>query len=300
MRAALLVALVASSLALAGCGGKDGDGDGPSAGSGTTGPLESGKGAISGLLINDVFRPVPGGLVLIQELGVTSTSDSSGQFSFVDLEPGTYLLRVQAEGHEAAPQSVDVVEGEYAELEVMARRVASDSGRIITNEYSVFVSCNVNAVVIGLPYDCTFDQSGDSDRAAFTSDFTAVGNVTYLITEMKANQVGNYEVRVRPTDHDQGPDDNYAVMEIVDSDYLRIVNRLGEAAHDPYELTGNNQAWNNTEEFLTILYVDSIGKNAGDTGTFGAGIDVGIRAKFVQSVFVGDPETDIESYCVLC
>lgn len=299
MKAILLAALVASSLALAGCGGNDG-GDSPSTGSGTTGPLKAGKGAISGLLINDVFRPVPGGLVLIQELGLTVSSDSSGQFSFLDLEPASYLLRVQADGHEAAPQSVDVVEGEYAEVEVIARRIASDAGRIITNEYSVFVSCNINAVVIGLPYDCTFDQSGDSDRAAFTSDYTEVANITYMVTEMKANQVGNYEVRIRPTDHDQGPDDNYAVMEIVETDYLRIVHKVGEVAHEPYELTGNNQAWNNTEEFLTILYVDSIGKNAGDTGTFGAGVDVGIRAKFVQSVFVGEPVADIATYCVLC
>lgn len=294
----LLAALVVAAAALAGC--NDDAPSGPSAGTGTTGPLASGKGAISGLLINDVFRPVPGGLVLIQELGLTATSDGSGQFTFVDLEPGAYLLRVQAEGHEAAPINVDVVEGQYAEVEVIARRVSSEAGRVITNEFSVFVSCNVNAVVIGLPFDCTLDQSGDTDRAAFTSNYTEVANVTYMVTEMRANQVGNYEVRIRPTDHDQGPDDNYAVMEIVESDYLRIIHKLGEVAHEPYELTGNNAAWNNTDEFITILYVDSIGKNAGDTGTFGVGLDVGIRAKFVQSVFVGEPEVDIETYCVLC
>src|SRR5688572_23300773 len=166
----LLAQLATASLLtvlLSGCG--DGGDAPPSASTETTGPLASGKGAISGLLINDVFRPVPGGLVLIQELGLTATSDASGQFSFVDLEPGAYMLRVQADGHEAAPQTVDVTEGEYAEVELMARRVSSEGGRIITNEYSVFISCNINAVVIGLPYDCTMDQSGDSDRAAFTS-----------------------------------------------------------------------------------------------------------------------------------
>jgi hypothetical protein len=299
MKAVLLAALVAA-LALAGCSDGGGEGGTGTTGGATTGPLESGKGAISGLLINDVFRPVPGGLVLIQELGLTATSDSSGQFVFTDLEPGSYLLRVQADGHEAAPQSVDVREGEYAEAELIARRVASDGGRIITNEFSVFVSCNVNAVVIGLPFDCTLDQSGDSDRSAFTSNYTDVSGITYMVTEMRANQVGNYEVRIRPTDHDQGPEGNYAVMEVVDSDYMRIVNKLGEAAHDPYELTGGNAAWENTDEFLTILYVDSLGKNAGDTGTFGAGVDVGIKAKFVQSVFVGEPDVDLETYCVLC
>ena len=170
----------------------------------------------------------------------------------------------------------------------------------MTTEYSVFIPCAIDYIANGNVIDCTLDQSGDSFRAGFLSNYTSYANVTYLVTEMKANQVGNYEVRIRPTDHDQGPDDNYAVMEIVESDYLRIVHKLGEVAHEPYELTGNNQAWNNTEEFLTILYVDSIGKNAGDTGTFGVGVDVGIRAKFVQSVFVGEPVADIATYCVLC
>ena len=88
MKVFFAVALL-SSLALAGCSGS-GDGDGTSAtGSSTTGPLKSGKGAISGLLINDVFRPVPGGLILIQDLGLTATSDASGQFAFLDLEPGS-------------------------------------------------------------------------------------------------------------------------------------------------------------------------------------------------------------------
>lgn len=300
MKALLLAGLMAS-LALAGCSGGGDDGGGPgTTGGATTGPLKSGKGAISGLLINDVFRPVPGGLVLIQDLGLTATSDGSGQFSFVDLEPGSYLLRVQAEGHEAAPQNVEVREGEYAEAELIARRVFSEGGRIITTEYSVFVACNVNAVVIGLPLDCTFDQSGDTDRAAFVSNYTGNADITYLVTEMRANKVGAYEVRIRSTDHDQGPSGNYAVMEVKDSHYLRIVMKLGEAAHGEYELTGDNAPWENDDEFLTILYVDAPTKNATGEGDFGASLDTGIKGKFVQSVFVGEPDVDVATYCVLC
>lgn len=291
---ALLAVLLVSGVALAGCSG---DGDG---GDGGQPPLQSGKGAISGLLINDVYRPVPGGLVLLQPSGLTATTDASGQFTFTNIEPGAYILRVQAEGHEAAPVNIDVVAGEYSEGEVIARRVANDAGRIVTTEYSVFVSCNLNAVVIGLPADCTFDQSGDTDRAAFESDYSDIQGVTYMVTEMKANKVGAYEVRIRPTDHDQGPSGNFAVMEVKDSDYLRIVHKVGEVAHGPFELTGDNAAWNNTEAFLTILYVDAATKNVTGQGDFGASVDLGIRAKFVQSVVVGEPEQDITTYCVLC
>ncbi|MEK6975150.1 MAG: carboxypeptidase-like regulatory domain-containing protein [Candidatus Thermoplasmatota archaeon] len=291
----VLVVLLVASLALAGCN----DGKKGGTGGGTTQPpLAAGKGAIAGLVVDDVYRPVPDALVLASN-GFTATTDPSGQFTLVDLDPGAYILRVQADGYEAAPQSFEVVAGEYTEAEVLTRRIVNEGSRIITTEYNVFVSCNVNAVVIGLPYDCTFDQSGDSDRPGFIANYTGIQNITYMVTEMKANKVGNYEVRIRPEDHDQGPDGNYAVMEIVDSDYMRIVHKIGEVAHDPFELTGGNVAWNNTEPFLTVLYVDSIGKDAGGTGTFGVGVDVGVRAKFVQSIFVGEPPVNIDSYGVL-
>ena len=314
MKALLLVGLVAS-LALAGCGGNDGETP-PTTGSGTTGPLASGKGAISGLLVNDVFRPVPDGLVLIQDLGLTATTDSSGQFTFIDLEPGAYLLRVQAEGHEAAPQSVEVQEGEYAEAEIMARRITSEAGRIITTEYSVFVSCAASAPVVSATNDCTFDQSGDSDRAAFTSNYTAYADATYLVTEMKSarpasSTSGAYKIIVR-----QLPDtDNYyASAYTADGDYIKVVMKLGEVSLSDTE--GRNLAWNNTEELQTAFFPQGAFKgetqsvqDAGcqpdpaDVTCFesrGLGAQVGVRAKFVQSLFIGDPEVDIETYCVLC
>ncbi len=286
---ALLVVLLVTSLAFAGCG------DGKKNGGGGEEELKSGKGAISGLVINDVYRPVPNALVLLSN-GQTATSDASGQFEIVDLDPGAYIARVQADGHEAAPHAIDVVEGEYAEAEIIARRIFNEGGRIITTEYSVFVSCNINAVVIGLPADCTFDQSGDSDRPGFISNYAEIQDVTYMVTEMKANKVGSYEVRIRPTDHGGGPEGNYAVMEIVDSDYMRIVHKIGEVAQGEYELTGGNIAWDNTEDFYTIFYVDGPLKG---TAGFGASADLGVRAKFVQTIFVGEPEVDIDTYGVL-
>lgn len=314
MKALLAVALLAG-LALAGCGEKGGDPP-PSATTGTTGPLASGKGAISGLLINDVFRPVPGGLVLIQELGLTATSDSSGQFAFIDLDPGSYLLRVQVDGHEAAPQSIDVKEGEYAEAELMARRVASEAGRVVTTEYSVFVSCAASAPVISGTIDCTFDQSGDSDRASFTSNYTAYGDATYLVTEMKSarpasSTSGAYKIVVRQhTD----TDNYYASAFTADGDYIKVVMKLGEVSLADTE--GRNLAWNNTEELQTAFFPQGAFKSEtqaaqdaacqpepADVSCFesrGIGPQAGVRAKFVQSLFIGEPEVDIETYCVLC
>lgn len=303
MKAILLVGLMAS-LALAGCSGGDDGGTPTTTGGATTGPLKSGKGAISGLLINDVFRPVPGGLVLIQDLGLTATSDSSGQFSFIDIEPGAYLLRVQAEGHESAPQTVDVKEGEYAEVELMARRVFSEGGRIITTEYSVFIPCAIDYVANGNVIDCTFDQSGDSFRAAFTSNYTGYANATYLVTEMKANNDDRYEVQLRSGECPEGVEGGYYAVSQFAGDYTKLVMPLGGISEQNAELSyGPNVEWENQCTIDTILFSDSQFREElqenGAPVCCGVGAHFGIKAKFVQSLFIGEPEVDLATYGVL-
>jgi hypothetical protein len=298
---AFLACIGLVTILLAGCSGGGGDTP-PATGGPSSGPLKSGKGAISGLLINDVFRPVPGGLVLIQELGLTATSDASGQFGFVDLEPGSYLLRVQAEGHEAAPQNVDVKEGEYSEIELMARRVFSEGGRIVTTEYSMFISCSADYVINGGIIPCLGDLSGDSDRAGFTSNYTGYSNATYLVTEMKANKADRYEVQVRCETEDEYL--YYSVAQF-EGDYVKMVMKLGEAdrEHEAVASYGENLVWTNDCDLVTILFTDSqFREELQDNGVpvcCGVGVHVGIKAKFVQSLFIGEPEVDIASYSVL-
>lgn len=306
---ALLVVLLVTSLALAGCG------DAKKKGGGGEEDLKSGKGAISGLVINDVYRPVPNALVLLSN-GETATSDSSGQFEILDLDPGAYIARIQADGHEAAPQAIDVVEGQYAEAELIARRIFNDGGRIITTEYSVFISCAADFVVNGIVYDCTLDQSGDTDRAQFTSNYTGYAAATYLVTEMKANHAGRYEVQVRcgdtPRDHDGDgeTDSEYYAVARIDGDYARMVMPLGQNSTTspvPPEY-GGSFPWLNDCTMQTILFTDSAGREEiqevfPDNPVYepccGVGMQFGIRARFVQSLFLGEPEVDIDSYGVL-
>jgi hypothetical protein len=296
MKAVLVSLCVVSALVLAGCGGKDK----PDGGDGGPPQLQAGKGAILGLVINDVYRPVPNALVLSSN-GLTATTDASGVFTLTDLEPGAYILRVQADGHEAAPQSVDVVEGEYAEAELMARRIFNEGGRIITTEYSVFIPCAVDFVYSGYVLDCTMDQSGDSFRAGFTSNYTEYGNATYLVTEMKASKPYRYEVQLRVDDGTSSGGDRYAVAQF-EGDYIKIVHQLG-AVNEEFNGQANNVPWNNTGPMLTILFPDSEFREelqgAGAPVCCGAGAHFGIRARFIQSLFIGEPEVNIETYNVL-
>ncbi len=97
----LLMCALTASVALAGCASSDGGDDQVLDGgvSDDTFTLKAGRGAISGLLVDDRFRPIEltdnpttefqrSGFVLLQELGLKARTDSNGEFSFVDLEPG--------------------------------------------------------------------------------------------------------------------------------------------------------------------------------------------------------------------
>ena len=303
---AVLVALCVACVALAGCS-DGGDSSGQKALEGKVGEdfqLREGRGAIVGLLVDDRFRPIHlsdeprsaqvEGFVLLKETGQEVTTSENGEFSFVDLEPGMYELRATVAGHEALPQTVTVTEGVFAEATLVARREVSADGSIITQEFTVFKACEATLVVIGGAVPCTLDLSGDTDRDNFDADYSGF-NATYLVTEFLANQQGFYEIRVRNGTSNCGG--NFAIEEVVDGRYLKIVNQLG-VAREENPLTCGNVAWNNTGAFNTIMFVDGIGKQEG-LG-FGAGVFFAIEGKFVQSVFVGKPERDVESYCVLC
>lgn len=297
MKAAVLVVALVASLALAGCGGKD------KVTPGETPPLASGKGAMSGLVINDVYRPVPDALVLLSN-GLTATTDASGQFTIGDLEPGAYIVRVQAEGHEAAPQSVDVVAGEYAEPELVARRIFNEGGRIVTTEYNIFMTCTAEAVVVaGNGLNCFFDLSGESERTAFLTDLRGVQGVTAMVTEVKFNQVGDYGFVIGiDDDGDNFLDRYWAEASVVDGDYAKVVLVNGTANEE--DSAGRNEVWlPGTDPFTTTVFPHGEFYNelnsAGGLGLYGAGADVGVRGKVIQSVFLGEPEVDLATYGVL-
>lgn len=297
---AILVALLSSTALLAGCAGSTTDET--STDPGARPDLAVGKGAILGILIDDVYRPIPGALIIMQGLGLTATTDATGQFSFLNLDPGSYVALAQADRHEAAPLNVDIVAGEYTEVEFLARRIFSEGGRTVTTEYSVFISCAFDAVANGIVIDCTGDQSGDSDRADFISDYREYGaNATYLVTEMLANKEDRYEVQVRSTGCNDGG--RYAVSQFAGT-YTRIIMPLnGTSAQSAEASYGPNDPWLNNCKVQTILFADSQGREelqgAGLPVCCGAGAHAGIKGKFLATLFLGPPEVDVESYCVL-
>lgn len=247
--------------------------------------LEQGRGAIAGLLVDDRYRPIPEAKVTLFPLGAQAETDTLGQFLFLDLDPGAYQLQVDAPGHEAAPQPVDVEKGVYTEVEVEARRTFSDLSDIITEQYSVFVPCAVSAVIVTAIMQCILDGS-DSYDWGFTSDYSGY-NATFAVSEFRASQPDGYYVS-------WGCGSDGLAGNTFEGVYTRIVLEVGGQRNGTIRWT------NQCPLDATLFYVGSAGPTAKQAGlSWGVGARFAIKGTFLNSVFLGPPLVDPLTHAVL-
>lgn len=195
--------------------------------------LAAGKGAIAGLLVDDRFRPLQltdapqsefqfRGFILVQQTGRQVQTDANGVFRLLDLEPGTYTLRPAVDGHEGTPVNVVVVAGQYAEANLLVRRIVSLSpDTIITMDQTVMRSCNFQ--FLDGRYTAGGACFGDlsSDGASGWGDFnlSMYPDVTGVVFEYKFNQVADWEMWVTPPNNLVS--DMYERLSLFDVDYGR-------------------------------------------------------------------------------
>lgn len=340
----VLLALTMVLPVLAGCfGGDGGDDDSVQACNPQVDDcddlLKSGQGAIAGLLVDDRFRPIhltddaatefqAEGFVLLQETGTQVKTTENGEFNFLDLDPGTYTLRVTASGHEATPQQVEVVEGEFAEQTVIARRVSSQGSTIVTEEYSAFSPCFINFVALSYTADCTADRSGETARLGFSRNVSEISkNVTWVVAEALFNQYPSggaaFDVVIR-----RNINVDFTAAVLWEERYTKLHLQEGEMTPDPevpgvgfhpwylhngtfemlmfgrgYGAEEIRQAYAPVREVLQMgpcipavlinCYQDIPMRR-------GAGGTMGNEAQFLLSYFIGEPEVDPLEYCALC
>jgi hypothetical protein len=106
----LLVLTLLSTALLAGCFGP-GDG-GPKTDDDTPGlDVTESTGGIRGIVVDPAVVPVEGAAIVIAGSDKNTTSDETGQFTFVGLAPGDYLLSVGKPGFTGAQVTANVVAG---------------------------------------------------------------------------------------------------------------------------------------------------------------------------------------------
>jgi hypothetical protein len=312
----MLGALVVTAL-LAGCSGSNTT---TTTGAMTSVPLDEGKGGILGLLVNDIYRPVPGGLIFVEKHGFTATTNARGEFVFTGLDPGSYVLVANAAHHEASPINVDVVAGEYTEVEFQSRRIFNVNGTTITTQYSVFIPCATSTPGGSVTYGgilCPADLATEDFRPGLDSlDFSGEPDLTYLVAEVKTSQKDNYDFVVRHDDGSSGGGDEWGSFRMNMTDYGKVILEKNETA--PYQ--AGKAPWknaNNTRMAILLFYMGQGGSEAHQAGCaagptlptgqanpacrewFGAGQKFAIKGNIIITAFLGTPDVDVATYQVL-
>ncbi|MGB1697443.1 MAG: carboxypeptidase regulatory-like domain-containing protein [Thermoplasmatota archaeon] len=331
----VIVASMMVALALAGCAGESDEPENTVIGTTEGIVLKEGKGAIAGLLIDDRFRPIHltdnpenefqrDGFVLLQETGKQVQTDENGQFGFIDLDPGTYTLRVTADGHEAKPTKVKVTEGIFEEAAITARRIAINEGAILTEHYAAFNPCGIFFVALSMNLGCVPDSSGDTSRSAFSVDYSPYEDATWLVAEALFNNPPkngeHHEVVIR-----EGFDLDFGSKAINEGNYIKLRLQKGAISPDEPMPGSHNIHWNNTgsmemvmfgrgamseeirttyepvyETMSTLPCSDPIYCASQFPMRRGAGVMLGVKATYLNSLFLGEPEVDPMEYCALC
>lgn len=273
------------------------------------------KGAIAGLLVDDLYRPIElgetaeseyqdVGFVFLQENALEITTNENGEFTVIDLAPGRYTLRITAEAHEGKSQLVTVEAGKFAEVTLVARRLIEQGSTIITQEQTMFTECSAETPFLSSAWlPCSLDLSGEGARTDFQSNFSAyIDDATYMITEATFNQPGSYDIAVRRLDPATGGIGAIYYAECSTTEpYLRIQMVPG-AIIEQENCGTRNVEFDMSEEFQTIMFAwsDTHETLAPTPLGGGIGIKLGVRAQVIQSLFLGEPEVDVDTYCVLC
>jgi hypothetical protein len=303
---AALVALLAAAAALAGCAG----GEAPAEVAAADRPeLAVGRGAIAGLLVDDRYRPlhltdqpageydVPG-FILVVETGEQLATDAEGLFSVLDLAPGSYTLRPAVERHEGAPQRVEVLAGQYAEVDLLVRRVM-DAGRdtVIVHDDTLLITCSVQVLdghfTVGRL--CHGDVSGEEGTNWVDYNYTEFGPIAAVVVEARSTKPMDFEVWLtRKTNLVDSPA-LYGKVYGYDSDYIRVaaangteVGRFGGSMLDAMDL----RVWTNVNGPGTQEADQASGLPVGADFTFVA------EVRIVVSAFLEMPE-DLDTYALL-
>ncbi len=106
-------------------------------------PKSGQRGHLTGFVLDDSLRPVPGALVTLPGLNATDRSGEDGAFAFPDLWPGPYRVTAEAANHRSADTVVEVPADEFVKLKFILERVAPPTPRHETQVLTGFADVAV-------------------------------------------------------------------------------------------------------------------------------------------------------------
>lgn len=149
-------------------------------------------GTISVLVMDESLLPISGATVGLRGLDAVLTTTEVGRVEFHGLQPGDYVVEVQALGFQPVARRTTVGAGALVEESITLKQVALD---VPFHRLSVFrgmISCGASLVVTALSLNCT-----GNERMRF--DFPVDGNLRSMVDEAvwtKNNALGADRLRL--------------------------------------------------------------------------------------------------------
>jgi hypothetical protein len=116
-------------------------------------PVDSGRGHIAGLVVDDMYRPLEGAVVRIPGLDLEDASDREGAFSFFNLRVGPYFLTVNMTGHDPAKVTIDVESDKIKPVKFILREIPPPEPFTITQAFDGFADVTDDEV-LGFGFFC--------------------------------------------------------------------------------------------------------------------------------------------------
>jgi hypothetical protein len=163
-----LAALLAVAL-LGGCAGKAGPQEPPAAA-----VLDDGMGAgtlvagLLGVVVDAAIRPVPNATVVLDGKDVSRTTSSDGSFSFLDLAPGAYLVKVDVEPFQPQQVAVELASGAISQVRIVLELDASRLPYNTTFKMDGFADLTAAPFVGGILYDAAHAEGVTLCQCSFT------------------------------------------------------------------------------------------------------------------------------------
>lgn len=316
-----MVAMGLVVVALAGCAQAP-DGTGPED---RTKALGAGLGAIAGLLVDDRFRPLEltdkpetefqrAGFLLVAETGDEVKTNENGEFFVFDLRPGTYTLRPSVKGHEGVPAKVEVRAGAIAEVSLVVRRIASPGEEtLFVRDDTLLITCQVQFINgrANLDRACYGDLSNEGHNEGLYLEFPQGLDYSWLVTEVHYSQQLGWDFWFMAEGGVLASEESFYHRDHVPAtDYYRIAHPhsddpFSEPTWDGYtNEDGSDPPHVNVTGVRVAMYPNHLGSDEtyGVVGNFevSVGMTFQVKARMINSAFVGEPDTDVASYCVLC
>lgn len=182
MKRAILLAVSLLAVAFSGCSDSGSSGPPDEPGAIDPGDIQSGKGAVRGVVVDSSITPVADATVRLMGADQQTETNADGAFLFNNVEPGPYFVKASMAGFKDTQQSVSVVADEPRPPVLKMLLEPDPENRPFHEEYAFegFLECGAGVPEVGAVNPCFLSENS---RNVFEEALDS-GVPSYLQAEM--------------------------------------------------------------------------------------------------------------------